>query len=262
MGPGPAATLLLADPLTATVLGVVVPGETLAPLAVDRPRPRAARLRSPGLRPAPREARQDPAPSTTDPGTQKVRSSPSTARGGVGGRRGMARVVRARRARARHDRPAVARRPRDHVQVEVEDGLEGDSAVAHQHVDARAARMDRRSARARSDRPTRRAGPDPGRGPRTGRYDEQVAARDRVEVEERDDRRRGRDAGVGRVQSRSRRRRSPAMRARAVPMAGRRAGVPRELKATVGARRSAGRAWGRPREPRVRKYVAAARLPS
>ena len=34
MGPGPAATLLLADPLTATVLGVVVLGETLAPLAV------------------------------------------------------------------------------------------------------------------------------------------------------------------------------------------------------------------------------------
>jgi len=34
MSPGPAATLLLADPLTATVLGVVVLGETLAPLAV------------------------------------------------------------------------------------------------------------------------------------------------------------------------------------------------------------------------------------
>lgn len=34
MSPGPASTLLLADPLTATVLGVVVLGETLAPLAV------------------------------------------------------------------------------------------------------------------------------------------------------------------------------------------------------------------------------------
>ena len=34
MSSGPATTLLLADPLTATVLGVVVLGETLAPLAV------------------------------------------------------------------------------------------------------------------------------------------------------------------------------------------------------------------------------------
>jgi len=34
MSPGPASTLLLADPLTATVLGVVVLGETLSPLAV------------------------------------------------------------------------------------------------------------------------------------------------------------------------------------------------------------------------------------
>jgi DME family drug/metabolite transporter len=33
MTPGPAATLLLADPLTATVLGVLVLGETLTPLA-------------------------------------------------------------------------------------------------------------------------------------------------------------------------------------------------------------------------------------
>jgi DME family drug/metabolite transporter len=34
MPPGPASMLLLADPLTATVLGVVVLGETLSPLAV------------------------------------------------------------------------------------------------------------------------------------------------------------------------------------------------------------------------------------
>ena len=33
MGPGPAATLLLADPLTATVLGVAVLGETLTPIS-------------------------------------------------------------------------------------------------------------------------------------------------------------------------------------------------------------------------------------
>ncbi len=32
MGPGPAATLLLADPLTATILGVAVLGETLSPV--------------------------------------------------------------------------------------------------------------------------------------------------------------------------------------------------------------------------------------
>jgi DME family drug/metabolite transporter len=34
MTPGPASTLLLADPLTATVLGVLVLGETLSPIAV------------------------------------------------------------------------------------------------------------------------------------------------------------------------------------------------------------------------------------
>jgi DME family drug/metabolite transporter len=33
MTPGPASTLLLADPLTATVLGVAVLGETLSPIA-------------------------------------------------------------------------------------------------------------------------------------------------------------------------------------------------------------------------------------
>ena len=34
MPPGPAATLLLADPMTATVLGVVILGEALPPLGI------------------------------------------------------------------------------------------------------------------------------------------------------------------------------------------------------------------------------------